>query len=242
LWREGMILGKVDGEPSLGRTDEAVALFQRALDIADDHATQDPNDSLSRRNVAKVGLELGAVLRYRDPAGALAVYDRALRRVREIKSSAATQLAEAALLASSSYAVRALHREDEAKQRIELALRLLRELKQYPAEKIEPLSEPDRAVRALADHYAEVGQLQRAIDTYQELLAKITAWKLDPQNDLRDATCLSRTWLALATVLKRAGRADEAAALDARRTELAIHWSQKLPGNTIVHRQVSGTS
>jgi tetratricopeptide (TPR) repeat protein len=153
-----------------------------------------------------------------------------------------TQRVEAMLLAKSSYAVRALLRRTEARERIDAAFRLLRDLEEYPTDRIEPMSEADQTLRALADHYADIGPPERAIDLYQELLTKLTAWKLDARNDLRDATCLSRTWLALATLLRRADRADEAAALDARRIELSDHWGQKLRGDTVVLRQISGPS
>jgi tetratricopeptide (TPR) repeat protein len=237
---EGMILGKADGEPSLGRADEALIAFHRALDISDTHAEQDPNDFLSRRQVATIGLEIGNILRHRDPTQALAMYDRALTRLREATSSAATQRVEAALLAESSYAARALHGQDESKRRIDAAFDLLRELEAYPADGIEPQSEPALALRALAVHYDQIGQPEKAVETYRELLAGMSAWPLDVQNDLRDATSVSRTWSALATVLRRIGRGDEAAALDARRTELSSRWERKLPGNEIVLRQIAG--
>jgi len=55
------------------------------------------------------------------------------------------------------------------------------------------------------------------------------AWAPDLQNDLRDATCIPRTWTALARLSRRAGRVDEAARLEAQRAELWGHWRGKLP-------------
>ena len=243
LFREGRILAALaENEPSAGRAEEALVVLRRALDISEEHATQDPHDGLSRGSVAKAALDIGNILRPRDPQVALAMYDKGLTRIREAQTSETTQRLEAMLLAMSSYAARALQRRNEAKDRIDTAFRRLRDLKLYPADRIEPWGEVDRTVRALADHYADVGPMDKAVATYQELLTKLMAWKLDIRNDIRDATCVSRTWLALGTLLRRAGRPDEAAALDARRIELANHWSQKLPGNMVIFRLISGPS
>jgi hypothetical protein len=40
-------------------------------------------------------------------------------------------------------------------------------------------------------------------------------------------------------VLRKLGRADEAATFDARRSDLWSHWNQKLPGNPFVLRNIS---
>jgi hypothetical protein len=95
----------------------------------------------------------------------------------------------------------------------------------------------DHVLRAAADEFAETGQTDKAIDAYKELLNKLMAWKLDPQNDLRDATCLSRTWTALADLLRRAGRTEEASRMEAQRTDLWNHWNSKLPNAQSLLRQ-----
>ena len=92
-------------------------------------------------------------------------------------------------------------------------------------------------MRALADEYAETGQTAQAIAAYRELLDKLMAWKPDLQNDLRDATCISRTWTALAVLLRRTGHAEEAERLEAQRTELWNHWNGKLPNAQFLLRQ-----
>jgi hypothetical protein len=93
------------------------------------------------------------------------------------------------------------------------------------------------ALRAQADDYAESGESAKAIDAYQQLLDKMMAWPSDVQNDLRDATCVSRTWTALASLQRRAGRSDEANRLEAQRTELWNHWDGKLPNAQFLLRQ-----
>jgi tetratricopeptide (TPR) repeat protein len=234
---EGMILGRQDAEPSLGRSREALIPFQRAQEIAEDLAEKDPNDYLGRHNVATAGLEIGNILRHTDLRKALAVYEHALARIREAKSNASTQRDEAELLAGSSYAVRWIGRNEEAKQRIDKALQLLRDADRYPADKVEPMSDTYDALRAQADDYAETGQTAKAAEAYQQLLNKLMAWKPDVQSDLRDATCISRTWTALADLLRRAGRNDEAGRLEVQRTELWNHWTSELPNAQFLLRQ-----
>ncbi len=231
LLHQGMILGKADGELSLGRTADAESCFRKALAIAEELAGSDSNDALSRHKVGVVGLELGNVLRHTHPREALAVYDRSLVRVREAKSSSREQRDEAELLVASSYALRRTGQVGEAKRRIDKGFQLLRDAKVYPADKIKPMSDADHALRASADFFAETHQYSQAIGEYQEIQKKLMAWNLDLDNDLRDAVCISRTWVALGEVLRQAGRADEAAELEARTSALLEHWTQKLPNN-----------
>ncbi len=248
LYTEGMILGKQDGEPSLGRSRDALAALQKGEDIGEELAKMDPIDYLSRRSTATIGLEIGNILRHTDPEKALAVYDHALGRIREAKTNISTQLCAADLLAGSSYVLRRLGRGNEAEQRIAEAFQLLRDAGQYPADAVEPMGRADHVVRAAADDYAEAGETAKAIAAYQDLLDKLMAWKPDPQNDLRDAICISRTWTALANLLRRSGRTEEAERLEAQRTDLWSQWSGKLPNaqfllhqslNQIAERKVS---
>jgi serine/threonine protein kinase len=236
-YMEGMILGRQDAEPSLSRTEEALADLHEALDIADDLAQKDPTDYLSRHSIAIFGLEAGNILRHKDPRKALAVYDHSLIRIREAKLNESTQRDEGELLASSSYAVRWLGREQEAKQRLGRAFELLRAAQRYPADKVEPMSDAYDALRAQADDYTETGEVSKALDAYQQLLDKLMAWKPNPQNDLRDATCISRTWTALASLLRRTGRSQEADRLEAQRTDLWNEWNGKLSNAQFLLRQ-----
>jgi len=237
LYSEAMVLGKQDAEPSLSRSRDALAVLQRGLDIGEELAKMDPIDYLSRHSVATIGLEISNILRHSEPQKALMVYDHALARIREAKTNVSTQLSAADLLAGSSYALRWLGRDEEARRRIEEAFQLLRDAHQYPADTVEPMSTSDHVIRAEADDYAETGQTDKAIAAYRELLDKLMAWKPDPQNDLRDATCISRTWTALANLLRRTDRTEEADRLEVQRTELWNHWKDKLPNAQFLLRQ-----
>lgn len=234
---EGMILGRADADPTLGRTHGALANLQRALQIGENLAQKDTDDYLGRHTVADVSLEVGNILRHTDVAEALRVYEHALGRIREVKPNPSTQRDEAELLVGSSYALRWTGHEAEARHRIEKAVTLLQEAKFYSVDKVEPMSETYDALRAQADDYAQTGGTAKAVDAYQQLLDKMIAWKADPENDLRDATCLSRTWTALANLLRRAGQTSEAEHFEAQRTDLWNHWNEKLPNAQFLLRQ-----
>jgi serine/threonine protein kinase len=234
---KGMILGRADAEPSLGRSGEALAAFQKAIDIAEELTKKDSIDFLSRYAEANYALEAGNVLRHRDSRRALAVYDQAIARIREAKTNSSTQREEAELLSASSYPVRWMGSIAKAQQRIDRAFQLLGDTHAYPADKIEPMSDAYHALQAQADHYSETGQAQKAIDMYRQLLEKLVAWGSKPDDDLRDATCISRTWTALADLLRLVGRPDEAARLEAQRAELWDHWKAKLPNSQSLLRQ-----
>ena len=108
---------------------------------------------------SELARHLGDILRHTDPQSALSVYDACIRGLHEARNrNVAIRREEAKLLASSSYALRALHRETNAKQRIDEAFEILRKTGDYPAAKIELASEADLALRALADHYAATGE------------------------------------------------------------------------------------
>jgi serine/threonine protein kinase/tetratricopeptide (TPR) repeat protein len=234
---EGMILGRADAEPSLGRSKEALANFEKSLHLAETLAQIDANDYLGRHHVAIASLEIGNILRHMDARKALSVYDHALVRVRESKANLRTQRDEAELLVGSSYPLRWAGDEKQAKQRIEKAFELLQVAKRYPIDKVEPMSDTYDALRAQADNYAETGQTVKAIEAYQQMLDKLMAWEPDVQNDLRDATCISRTWSAIARLLRRVGRHDEAARLEKQRMDLWNLWMRKLPNGQFLFRQ-----
>jgi tetratricopeptide (TPR) repeat protein len=239
LLREGSILGE-DQDISLDRPQDAAVVFRQALDIANELAKKDLDDNAHHQLVGEVGRHLGDVLRHIDPQSALSVYDACIRSLREARNmNIATRRQEAKLLASSSYALRALKRESYAKQRVDEAFELLRKTGDYPAAKIELASEADLALRALADHYAASDQLAKAADTYRDLLAKVNEMNPDPENDLRNAVYMSNAYEALARVLRQDRSARESTNWEAERRKLWEHWDKKLPNNSFVRRQMA---
>jgi tetratricopeptide (TPR) repeat protein len=188
------------------------------------------------------GRELGDVLRDSDPVRALAVYDHTRRRVAEVKDNPKMRRDEVWLLAGSSYALRHLGRLAESRQKLDAAWTILRDVNDYPAERV-ILGEPvDAALRASADHYADTGQTALAIRTYEELLGKVQASNPQPETDLRHASGMSRIYRELGRLYSRAGHADRAAALNSRRLELWRHWDRKLPNNSFVLRQLGASN
>jgi len=238
LWREGLILGE-DNAPNLNRPADALSAFRRALAIVEDQAAQDAADYRSRARIAILSREIGNILLHSDPVQALSVYDHALARLHEATNNAQTPREESDLLAYSSYAARAAGNAPDAKRRIDRSFDLLRKTEQYPADVIEPDTEPYHAVRALADHQAATGHPEPALEIYQQLLAKVVNWKPNPEHDLRDAATMSQLWSESARLLRQLGRPAEASVFDARRRELWTAWEHAHPDNEFVRGQLA---
>jgi tetratricopeptide (TPR) repeat protein len=238
LFREGLILGE-DGGVNLDRPAEAIEALQRAFNITDEAARKSPNDYATRSRLASCAEMLGNILRRSDPVRALAVYDVAIRRLSEVQNNLRARRARAAALANSSYALRRLHRTSEAKQRIDAAFAILRDTKDYPADRI-PFDQLGlyNTLVASADYEAEVGDPHRAIGIYEDLLDKVMASDPEPFTDLRNVPQLSRLYESLAGLYRRIGDAAKAESMESRRLELWRHWDRKLPHNAFVRRQL----
>jgi len=238
MWRHAMILG-ADGQISLGRTDDAIAVLRQAFDLIEEAAKKDLNDASIRILFVEDGRELGNMLRDRNPEVALAVFDHARLRVGEIKNNAKARRGEAQLLAASSYPLRRLGRAREAGQRINKALDLLRQTNNYPADAINTSDELHTVLLALGDHLADEGRLQQATDVYQQLLDKLMASHPDPENDLVHATALSRIHGALTSLNRRNGKSEQANTISQLRTKLWQNWNRKLPASPFIQEELS---
>lgn len=239
LLREAFILGE-DRGISLNRPAEAATLLREAFEMHEAGARRDPDDFTSRTRVGTTGRELGDILRWRDAAEALAVYDVALARLAEIRNNVKARRDRAVILASSSYALRRLQRSAEAKRRVDEALRILTETKDYPADRLALDSELCTVLQAIADHHGDDGQVSEAIAEYDRLLEKIIAAKPDVEEDLRAAYSLSLLYREQARLHRLAGAPDKAEAVDATRLAMWKQWSEKLPNNPFVLRQLAG--
>jgi serine/threonine protein kinase/tetratricopeptide (TPR) repeat protein len=235
--REGQVLGQVEG-PSLKRSTEAAVAFNRALEIGESLADRDGSDSASRVRIGVVAIELIDLLRDDNPAKALAISDHALARSREVTQNTRTRVAQVEVLARSSYAARRLNREDDARLRVNQALNILQDLKEYPTDSIDPNGDVYTAVTALAAHYAATDQMSAAIETYRRLLAGVIASKPRPSQVLKDAILMSDVWTGLAGALRKANQVDEAASLDAQRAAIWAAWDQKLPNNPFIRSEI----
>ena len=241
IFREGLILGEADAV-NLDRPAEAIELFQKALDMTDEAARKDAHDSASRGRVGSSARELGKVLRNRDPRRALKALDLGIQRLEEAGKGPNTRRDLAALLGHSSYPLRTLGRPAEAKGRIDAALGILKDTKDYPSERVVLGSQAYWVVRALGDHEAETGNSRHALEIYENLLDQVMATHPDALTDLRDAPKLSRIYEALAVLYSRTGGAAKAAAMHSRRVDLWRHWQIELPNNPFVQRQLEAAN
>jgi tetratricopeptide (TPR) repeat protein len=172
-----------------------------------------------------------------DAARALAVYDHTLADLDSVPSRF-LRLRAINLLAGSSYALRTLGRAAEARRRLDRAFDLLKELNLYPAERIEIGGEAHRALAALADSEADSGDIAAAIARYQDLLRRTAAGAARSDVSLTTAVELSNVYRSLIALHYRHGQLEDAAAVNARRLQLWHIWSEKLPNNAFVRRQL----
>ena len=241
IHREALILGEADAI-NLDRPAEAIELFGRALDMTEEAARKDPRDSASRGRLGTTARGLGDVLRDRDPRRAVSVFDLGIQRLKEAGNGLNARRELAALLAKSSYPLRRLGRRAEAKDRIDAALGILKDTKDYPADRIRLASQSYWVACALADYEADAGNPGGALETYEHLLDAIMATGPEPFKDLRDAPKVSRIYEALIVLYSRTGIPAKAEVMKSRRLELWRHWQVELPSNPFIERQFNAAN
>jgi tetratricopeptide (TPR) repeat protein len=241
LLREGRTLGQ-DGGVSLGRISEAIAVYQKAVDLMEEQSSKDPREQNARDRLALCSRELAELLVAIDPEQSLAFFNLGIQRSREVKNNIRARRREAQALAESSYALRRLGRVAESRKRIDEAFALLRKTKDYPSENISADGEVVAALRAQADYEAQVGDRRRAAEINERLLTSMMTASLVPLDDLSDATRLSTMYRNRAVAYRRAGESAKADEIDIRRLELWRRWDVKLPRNGFVQRQLVSRS
>lgn len=241
LAKEGFILGE-DHEVSLDRPDEAAQVFERAFNLADGLVHKDLKDQGSRSRLAMNGVALGDVLRHSDPRRALAIYDHTLQHLGEISDNSSFRRYEVSALSGSTYALRQLGRAAETRSRLDMAFERLRQIHDYPAEKVQPGSETSIALMALADVEAEARNVAKAIEIDTQLLSKEIAYGPKPESYLVEAAQMSHLYAALAELHHRAGHAELQADFEGRRIALWRQWDSRLPHNSFVLRQLNAAS
>jgi hypothetical protein len=212
------------------------------MDMVEGAVRTDASDSGSRARVATTSRELGDILRDRDPRRALAVYEHGILRLQEMPRSVKARRDHAQLLAYSSYPLRRLHRVAEAKARIDDAVAILQDMKEYPAEQIGLGSYDYAIVCAVADQEGDSGNPARAVEIYEDLLRKVMATQPRPETILTDAVHLSNLYESMARLNRRAGRNDRASALESQTLDLWRHWDARLPNNSFVHRRLNAAA
>lgn len=242
LWREGCILAEYDA-PSLGQTEPAIQNFSQAMDYAAQVARLNPRDTVSRLYVGTHAWKLGSLLADQDPARALAIYDQGLTSLEEMPPGRATREAYIIhLLARSTYCLRALKRPSDVDRRLNKSYELLKQIKAYPADKIEFNRPAEITLRAHADNEASLGRVQHAISLYEEILQKMDAWGSKPFESLEVANHYSVTYEGLARVHRQNHDLRAAQAIDAKRRELWTSWDAKIPNNPFVKRVLAAAN
>ena len=238
LLREARTLGQ-SSNISLGRTDEAIAVYRTAVDLTEHAAEGDPRDQTTRDRLAVCSRELGELLANKDPAESLAVFDLGIRRLREVKNNTTARQREAQALAESSYPLRRMHRFPEARQRIEAAFAVLTGIQEYPAKQARPDDEVAAALRARADYEAEAGDRKQAVAIYEQLFANLMAAKPNPTGDLADAAKVSTMYSDMARIYRLAHDPGHAGKMDEQRLRLWQDWDARQPQNVYVQRQLA---
>ena len=231
LIRQAQILGD-DTSASLGRTNDAAVVLERALRMASELADHDVNDFSRQSRVVFAETTLASILRHTNPRRSLELYDNAARRLAGISHNAGTPRREIAVLSGSVEPLLRLGRRAEARRRIETALARLRDIGLYPEADIELGGETDQTLRALAAYEGAAGNAPRGAQIYEEILRGMR-----PLKSLSEAVALSRLYASAADLWRRSGEPQRAAELAARRVELWRSWSARLPGSAFARRQ-----
>jgi eukaryotic-like serine/threonine-protein kinase len=231
----GRVLGDADG-PSLGRLDEAIAAFERGLAIGREVLASDAKENLARNNHALGAWRLADAIRTRDPVQALALYDEAIAVLRGTPGgNFSRDIPLVNVLAESTLPLRHLHRDREARERLEEAKGLAQPYRKTPSQA--SLLVDDPISRAEADWAFVARRPHEAVSWHQTFVSALESLEssgADPRNELTSAFVLSRRYGLLVEALVAAGRSAEASAVEAKRRELVQFWKQKLPGSRFV--------
>lgn len=238
LINKGRILGDPDSI-NLGRTEEAVSALNQAFQMADEFVRRDPVDHSQVGLLGEAAIPMGRALRQLDTRRALDLYDHALPRFADIGDDRHLQRDKVLLLADSSRVLARLGRFPEARRRLDAAFDLLKRLGFYPCEHIDPGSETEDAVMALAEYRADGGDLRGASEAYGELLRKIQPAESGLQPGLEDAVDLSAAYAGAAALYARADNTELAKHCESLRRALWQQWDSRLPGNAFVRRELA---
>ncbi len=232
---ESNILGGAE-QVNLGRDEEALQSALSAFRLADPLVHQAPDNHTIRGDLALAAISIAVLQRSSNARSALDICDHTLRHLAETPGDTHLEEYEARLLAESSYALRRLGRDREARQRLDAALQRLKQLKLYPLDHRDSNANTAPVLRALADYQAASGETDRAVGVYQELLNQAT--KSGPPPDLTESFHLSTIYAGAAAAYRAAKRDDLARRMDEQRAELWRKWDARLPNNSFVRRQL----
>jgi serine/threonine protein kinase len=233
-------LGRTLGDknsPSLGRTQEAVQYFEHGLRIGRRVMASDPKETMIRYNHSIGAWRLGDALRNQDATRSLASYDEAIGLLRGMTAkSFSRDVPLVIVLAESTFPLRRLRREIEARQRLQQARQIAEVYRNvaWPASALcnEAIS------RAEADWALAAGRPLDAVAQHRAWLDLGESGKPSvadqAANDLSSAFMLIRRYRLLADTLRAAGQETQAAQADSERRKIVESWKKKLAGNQSV--------
>jgi tetratricopeptide (TPR) repeat protein/predicted Ser/Thr protein kinase len=237
---QGDILGQND-RISLGRTDEAIPLYDRALAFARQLVDRDAEDVEARFAMAADGLRLATALQFSNPTRSLDLCDEMNAVLQKAPNSIRAQRSEIQVFSLAAAVLSRVGRYTEARSHIDKAFEIMAAAHLYPASAIQPQSEAAGALRARAGFEALAVGPARGIELYEELIASLNAFPSKPETRLSDAQEVADLHAAISDLYHRAG--NPAAAREAAQRSLMIwrQWDQKLPGNKFVQRHLEAT-
>jgi predicted Ser/Thr protein kinase len=224
----------------LDRPAAAIAALERSVTISRRLMSADPKDHNARVDFAQSELRLAGLIRETHPAGAIPLLDEAWEVMRaEPKGSFLRAEYLIRVAAESTYALRAMGRNTEARRRLAQIRTMF-----YPDQGPESLtltssSPADALLQAEADMDAATGNPRAAIETYRLLLRKYEERGYRPQESLTDALALSTRQGRLMHICRQAGDPSAADAYAGERLALWRHWNQRLPDNSLIIRELA---
>jgi tetratricopeptide (TPR) repeat protein len=226
-----------DESVSLGRPNEAAEVLEHAIQIARELADHDVHDFSRQSRVVFAESTLASILRHTNPRRSLDLYDDAAHRLAGLSHNAGTPRREITVLSGSVEPLLRLGRRAEALKRLDAAFAHLREIRLYPAAKIELGEETDRTLRALANYEGTAGNAQRGAEICEEIVRGA-----GPERSLSEAVALSTLYASASNLWRRSGETKRAADLVARRVELWRSWGKRLPSSEFVRQQIEAAS
>lgn len=223
-------LGDANG-PSLRQTEAAVKHFEESLRMGRRLMSLDPDENQIRFNHSLAAWRLGDALRGRDPRGALARYDEAIGILRPMSGKRYSRdVPLVAALAESTFALRALGRDSQAKLRLQEAAGICGAHRSEPTDVYETCGEfISRAEAGLA---LAAGRPREAAALHREWLRLTEDEKHmeDVKQDIYTAYALTRRYGLLRDSLLAAGMRTEADQMDLKRRAIVEFWKGKLSG------------
>lgn len=216
---------------NLGRSKEAEVYYRKALALAEQTAAADPNNATAKIEVARSAGKLGSVLDLSDPEEALRWYRKSESVVNELPPGAQHDALLEAVRESPIWALAALGRTKEVRERVNLA-KWEAHVAQKPGDS-ESLNSLYKSWRALA--YSARRDARVSVEHHTKSLSYADrAAALQPASVMRIKDQLDALE-SLAAGLERAGGARQAVELQRRVADLWVRIDAMYPGSVYVH-------